>query len=383
MWLNERQDHYSEGCYPLSRLFKLLVLLAVIGVFGLGLAFGFLMILSGGDPAGFAQTTLLRLSLASRQEELEQPYGTDSAPRRFTINPGDSPLVIARRLSEEQLVRDAALFIDYLRVEGYDTQLEAGTYFLNQTQTIPDIALALTDASSSSLTFRILEGTRIEEVARDIGESGIFAFSGDEFLALVGPGAVVDAGFAARMGLPPGASLEGFLFPDTYVLPPNISAVELRDTILENFEARVGSQFAADAAGKGFTLYQIVTVASIIEREAVHNDEHPMIASVYLNRYAIGMKLDADPTVQYGLQGQRGSWWPQITIADYRGVISPYNTYLSSGLPPGPISNPGLSAIRAALNPATSEYYFFRARCDGSNYHVFAVTYEEHLANGC
>jgi UPF0755 protein len=174
------------------------------------------------------------------------------------------------------------------------------------------------------------------------------------------------------------------LFPDTYVLPPNITALELRDTILENFETQVGRQFATDAQTQGFTLRDIVTLASIAEREAVHNDEHPMIAGVYRNRLNIGMNMDADPTVQYGLQGQRdNNWWPQITQDDYRSVISPYNTYINNGLPPGPISNPGLSAIRAALNPASSDYLYFRARCDGSNYHVFAMTFDEHVGNGC
>ena len=108
-----------------------------------------------------------------------------------------------------------------------------------------------------------------------------------------------------------------------------------------------------------------------------------MIASVYHNRLNIGMKLEADPTVQYGLQGARGAWWPPITYADFRGVQSPYNTFLVAGLPPGPIASPGLSAILAALQPAESGYFFFHAACDNSFYHNFAVTYEEHLQNVC
>ena len=95
------------------------------------------------------------------------------------------------------------------------------------------------------------------------------------------------------------------------------------------------------------------------------------------------MKLEADPTVQYGIQGARGSWWPQITRADYYDVQSPYNTYLHHGFPPGPIASPGLSAIQAAIFPAESGFYYFRAACDNSHYHNFAVTFEEHVANGC
>ncbi|MEO1289708.1 MAG: endolytic transglycosylase MltG [Chloroflexota bacterium] len=108
-----------------------------------------------------------------------------------------------------------------------------------------------------------------------------------------------------------------------------------------------------------------------------------MIASVYRNRLEIGMNMEADPTVQYGINGTRGEWWVNITVADYRGVNSPYNTYLINGLPPGPIANPSLSAIRGAAYPAQTDFIFFRAKCDGSNYHNFAVAFDEHLANGC
>jgi UPF0755 protein len=115
----------------------------------------------------------------------------------------------------------------------------------------------------------------------------------------------------------------------------------------------------------------------------VHPEENAKIAGVYRNRLDRGMKLDADPTVQYGIGFKDGTWWPQITQDDYTNVISDYNTYLIPGLPPGPIANPGLSAILGAVYPETSDYLYFRAACDGSHYHNFARTFEEHLANGC
>ena len=173
------------------------------------------------------------------------------------------------------------------------------------------------------------------------------------------------------------------MFPDTYQLPPSITADGLRDVLLRAFRDRVGNTLRDEAIAQGLTLYQAVTLASIIEREAVWRDEHAMIASVYRNRLDIGMKLEADPTVQYGIQGTREGWWPQITRADYREVQSPYNTYLFGGLPPGPIASPGLSAVRAAISPAESGYFFFRAACDNSHYHNFAVTFEEHVGNAC
>ena len=136
-----------------------------------------------------------------------------------------------------------------------------------------------------------------------------------------------------------------------------------------------------DAAAQGLTLYQVVTLASIVEREAVHDDERPVIASVFLNRLNLGMKLDADPTTQYAI-ATPDNWWPPLNF-DPRTVDDPYNTYVYSGLPPGPIASPGLNSIRAVIYPAASGYFYFRAKCDGSQYHNFSVTYEEHLGYGC
>jgi UPF0755 protein len=153
-----------------------------------------------------------------------------------------------------------------------------------------------------------------------------------------------------------------------------------------NFEDKVTLQMRADAAARATSVYEIVTIASIVEREAVVADERPLIASVYLNRLAQGMKLEADPTVQYamGFQADTEQWWNlYLTQADYYEVDSPYNTYLYDGIPPGPIANPGLDSIMAVIYPAESPYIFFRAACDGSGRHNFAETFEEHVANGC
>jgi hypothetical protein len=150
-------------------------------------------------------------------------------------------------------------------------------------------------------------------------------------LKLAGPGASVPADFAARVGLPAGRSLEGFLFPATYTLPADAPADELISRMLQSFSAQVTDQMKADAQAQGLTLYQVVTLASIVEREAAVADERPLIAGVYLNRLRKPMSLDADPTVQYALASKTSApatWWPPITVEDYRGVVSPYNTYL-------------------------------------------------------
>lgn len=365
----------------MARIFKSLSLIVgllfILGVFGL-----LLLLALTGNPVDFVQKSFLRISLNQRQAELNRPVGTDSRPQRFSIQLGETPNSVAHNLLNQALISDAQLFVDYLRLEDLDTELEAGTYFLNQTQTIPQIARILINSRNSSLSFTLLDGWRLEEIATAIDNNGLFGFSGADFLSLVAQGALIPADFAAQMGIPAGASLEGFLYPDTYVLPPEISATALRDTLLQQFQTQV-SPLLASAQAQGFTMYQVVNLASIIEREAIHPEEHAMIASVYRNRLNIGMLLQADPTIQYALNGSRGAWWTPLTLADYQNVISPYNTYLNYGLPPSPIATPSLSAIQAALFPTQSNYYYFRAKCDGSGYHNFAVTYEEHLAYGC
>ena len=343
---------------------------------------GALYIATDGRILDEGQGLLLRLQLVSRQAELDAAFSNETEPVRFTIPPGSSAYAIATALREQALIGDAQLFLDYARVEGYERRFEAGVYFLKPAQSIRQIAEILSDSSKSFILFRTLEGARIEELAQQIDRSGLFGFSGADFLALVS-GAAEPAEFRNWASIPAGASLEGFMFPDTYQLPPDISASGLRDTLLRTFRDRVGDTLREETMAQGLSLFQAVTLASIVEREAVWRDEHALVASVYRNRYTINMALEADPTVQYGLNGARGSWWPNITHADYRAVVSPYNTYVHAGLPPGPIASPSLSAIVAAIHPQPSDYFYFRAACDNSHYHNFAKTFAEHLGNGC
>jgi UPF0755 protein len=161
------------------------------------------------------------------------------------------------------------------------------------------------------------------------------------------------------------------MFPDDYRLKPGITPPELRDALLQNFNDHIGDAQYQQAAAQGLTMYEVVTLASIVQREAAVADEMGVIASVYLNRLRLPMRLDADPTVQYALGNTRepGNWWPSITQDDYYGLSGvpnqSYSTYLNEGLPPGPIATPSLGAILAVLNPATTEYYYFRLGCEG------------------
>ena len=179
--------------------------------------------------------------------------------------------------------------------------------------------------------------------------------------------------------------MEGFLFPDTYILSRTNSAEKIVNEFVRNFGLHLSIDMTNGFQKQGLTVYQAVTLASIVEREAVHDEEKPVIASVYLNRLRINMKLDADPTVQYalGYNATQGTWWTNPLSLDDLKFDSTYNTYLYSNLPPTPIANPSLKSLQAAAFPAETTYYYFRAKCDGSGYHSFAETFDEQVANGC
>lgn len=343
----------------------------------------------------------LKIRLTRYQDVLQSPAGPDDSYRRFEIVPGEGAYAVAVNLLGQGLITDPNLFVDYVRFYGLDSQLEAGTYFLRQTQTLEQIAYALTDASTASIPFRTIAGWRLEEVAEfAVDGNTLLPFSGAEFRALVQRGAPIPDEFRARVGMPvvmsngQPPSLEGFLFPGDYRLQPDISAEGLRDALLEAFSAEVSDAMAAQAAQQGLTLYEVVTLASIVQREAVVPEEASLIASVYLNRLARNMRLDADPTVQYAIGFRDGRWWPRLSgEADYYARGEPqadyaYNTYLKQDgmpraqlLPPGPICSPGLAAINAVLNPAQTQYLYFRS-CDDQT-HIFSLTFAEHASVVC
>ncbi len=331
------------------------------------------------------EAVVLRVQLLGKDQALNAPAGTDATVLRFVIGKGDNARTIADNLVTAGLIKDADLFRNYVHYTGDDAKLQAGTYFLRKTYSIREIVGVLKNAGASTVTVQVIEGWRLEQIVETIDANPSLTFRGDDFKRLVGMGAVVPADFRQRVGLPVGQSLEGFLFPSTYLLPADAPADELVNRMLQNFNSQVTSQMLADARSHGLSLYQVVTLASIVEREAVVDDERPRIASVYLNRLHAGMNLDADPTIQYALGNSReqGTWWPNITLEDYQKVKSPYNTYLNPGLPPGPIANPGIASIRAVIYPESTPYLFFRASCDKDGRHKFAVTLAEQNANAC
>ena len=319
---------------------------------------------------------LIGLYLQYRQGDLDRPASYDDTPVTFVVEPGESAATIAARLEELGLVTDGELFRMFIRYHEIDANLEAGEYVLRPNMTMAEMAEILQHARIEEVTVTIPEGWRAEQIAQMLAKENIV--DGDEFLVLVRGGKF---DYSLLRDRPEESSLEGFLFPETYRIPAQAEAEDLVERMLSTLDERFTPEMRRLAAEGGMTVYEVITLASIVEREAVMAEERPLIADVFLNRLEQDMYLRADPTVQYakGYDATTGQWWAPVSTEDWEAVDSPYSTYLYPGLPPGPICSPGLSAIQSVLEPADTEYLFFLAKGDGS--HAFATTYEEHLQN--
>jgi len=325
------------------------------------------------------EKALLGIYINVRRNEVETPAGDDPTVVVFTINPGETAATIAPRLQRQGLVSDAQLFRWLVRYRGVDAQLEAGDYELRADMTMDEIIESLQHGRLREVSATIPEGKRSEEVAALLEEQGLV--DSQTFMALVESGEFAyDFLYDHPEGAP--SSVEGFLFPETYRIPVDYGAAQIIDLMLLAFAQAFSPEMRQMAADKGMSIYEVVTLASIVEREAVLAEERPIIANVYLNRLEQGMYLQSDPTVQYalGYQEDTGQWWKiPMSLEEDVPFDSPYNTYLYPGLPPGPICSPGLASMRAVLEPADTNYLFFFSKFDGS--HAFAETYEEHLRN--
>lgn len=321
----------------------------------------------------------------TRAEDLGRPV-------TVTISPEDTGASVADKLTDSGLVKYGIYFETRLRFSGKD--LQPGAYTLRKGMSTSEIidavtvsaasegaADALAAAPATELKVTFVEGQRIEEYAETLQTTG---WTGD-------PQAFIDAAKAPAnveswdflADLPPGASLEGFLFPDTYTIPSNATPQVVIDYLLTNFDARFTDEMRQQARAQGLSIFEVVTLASIVEKEAVVPEERPTIAALYLNRLSSGEQLQADPTKQYAV-GTPGDWWPDLNgelIA--QAESSPYDTYIIEGLPPGPIANPGLRSLQSVLDPDDVDYIYMVAKNDGSNTHAFSTTLEEHEENIC
>jgi UPF0755 protein len=334
------------------------------------------------DPSlGDLRTLYLSFSLLLNSDDLTQPMNKNGMPQTIKIPVGETTGKVLERLESQGLIKNAAAFRNYLQYRGLDRTLQAGEHSLSPAMNALEIATELQDTTPNQITFVILAGWRLEEIAAALPTSGL-EISSDIFLEATKrlPERYIRSFQGAS-----GASCEGFFLPGSYELKRDLSAGQLVDFMLQGFDDHVSEELRQGFEKQGLTVFQAVTLASIVQKEAVLPEEMPVIASVFLNRLSIGMKLDSDPTVQYalGYNQNNKTWWKSPLQPSDLDVQSIYNTYANPGLPPGPISNPSLEALEAVANPAQTPYFYFRASCEHDGKHIFAQTYQEQIENAC
>jgi UPF0755 protein len=314
---------------------------------------------------------------------------------RMKVSDTDTNSSFARDLKKKGLIEHTWVFESYVRVN--NGEVIPGIYELRVGMSAFEIADIVTgkstpepskaeenndqqDDEAKIITISIPEGWRTEQIAEELVKLG-WKGTTEEFMDAVENYDTSGYEFLeGRDNSENPKSLEGFLFPDTYEIEENAPAEHLIQKMLDNFDQKVTPEMRERASQMNLSIYDMLIFASLIEREARIGEERPLIADVYLNRYEQGMKFDADPTVQFAM-GKEGDWWPQPTGDDLQNVDSPYNTYLNTGMPPGPICNPGMASIQAVLEPGGTAYLFFVLKNPETGEHAFAETYEEQLAN--
>jgi UPF0755 protein len=292
--------------------------------------------------------------------------GADGPPERVVVVEKAAMPQVVDSLVAHGVVAWPALFGLYVRIRRADTEMRPGVYELQRGATWSEIVDVLTGSAAPSLTVVVPEGWTLRQIAgRLVRVTGLSADSIARRL--------YDPALARALGVP-GPTLEGYLFPATYWFPRGRSPESLAGLMLRRYRQVWTVERRARLDSLGMSENEIVTLASIVQAEARHWDEMPVIAAVFHNRLRAGMRLQADPTVRYALDP--GTPFDYTQIDSLAG--NPYNTYDHPGLPPGPIGSPGEAAIDAALHPSEVSYLFFFARPDGR--HQFSRTFEEHRA---
>lgn len=289
----------------------------------------------------------------------------DSVPRRVVIPAGSTFRVAADSLAARGVVRFPRGFRAFASLTGRDRSIKAGTYEFRSEQGWGEILDALAGGRGLVHSFTVPEGFALSAIIPLIARSLEVPAESVEV-------ATRDTALRHRLDIPT-PTLEGYLFPDTYTFPPGTTAREAVTAMVERFESVWKPAWDSAARARAMTRHDILALAAIVEKEARLAEERPVISAVYHNRLKIGMRLQADPTVQYAL----GRHVERVLYRDLE-VDSPYNTYRHAGLPPGPIASPGAASIEAAVFPADVPYLYFVAHPDG--HHEFRRTFEEHAA---
>lgn len=316
---------------------------------------------------------------SEREVRVGTPVAVTGESVRLKVEQGTTGNAIARQLEQAGVIAGGGRFGTLAGLMGVQGELAAGDYEFQKGLPAAEVIQRLRKGIVlPTLTITIPEGRRLEEVAALLEQQGLI--TAQEFMVAA---TASDYPHPFLQGRPPGATLEGYLFPDTYFFVKNVTARQIVERLLSTFEERFTQELRAAAAKQNLTVHQAVTLASIVEREAQVPEERALIAAVFLNRLKQGMPLQADPTVQYAiarpdLAATEGWWKRDLTVDDLK-VEHPYSTYTNRGLPPGPIASAGLASLRAVANPAPVKYLYFVAKGDGS--HAFAETLDEHNRN--
>ena len=317
--------------------------------------------------AGVALVIIGGLALVRWYRTATGPVAESGQPVTVEIERGSGAKVIARQLQDQGLVRSAAAFEIMLALTGRSADLRAGFYELSPAMPAREIAHKLASSEVVMRRLTIPEGLTIEQIAERVGESGLATKA--EFLAAAVPSKVAKL-VDLRL---PADSLEGYLFPETYNFELGVKPEEIAARMVRELDERFAKPYQKQIGASKRSLHEIITLASLVEREAKLPAERGLIAGVLTNRLERDTLLQCDATVQYAL----GQHKPRVLYDDLK-VESPYNTYLHKGLPPGPIAAPGEASLQAALSPQKTDYLFYVARPDGG--HIFSSTFEEHQA---
>lgn len=307
------------------------------------------------------------------------PVGDSSRPVLVTVPKGASSASVGNLLQQAGLIRNSRVFRLWLRYQKLDGKIQAGDYILSENLNVEEIAAKLVrgDVHRETLRFTIPEGLFIEDVASRLAEKGVVDQA--RFIELAGDLSLWQDYWFVRE-IPAGLEmpLEGYLFPDTYEI---FAKAENREELvialmLRQFDKVFSQDMRQQVEAMGFSVHEAVTLASIVEKEAVASSERPLIAGVFYNRLQTKMLLQSCATINYIIKD-----FSIRNIDPYKKDPSPYNTYLKGGLPPGPIAGPGQASLAAAVWPEQSAYLYFVAKDDGSGEHYFAKTYAEHIQN--
>ena len=320
---------------------------------------------------GLAILVLAMIGVVIFKSKINESAGNDWTQKTIVIETGESSASITKKLADNGIIKDTKLFDIYLRTSGKAQAIKAGNHTLGANMTMPEILDNLSKSEISEVWITIPEGWRIDQIAAYLENKKLVRARDFAKQAIVDD---YKADYDFLQYLPTGTTLEGYLFPDTYKVAAEPTADSVIRKMLDNFGEKFDQKYRDDATSQNWPIQKLITFASIVEKESGRDADREIIAGIFKNRLDQDMPLQSDATVTY-ITGRPDT---RPTIEETK-TESPYNTYLHTGLPPGPVGNPGIKAVQDALYPTKTPYLYFISDADGVAH--FASTYEEHQAN--